>query len=187
MGVVSFKKLLIEKNESYNKQSYRNRTVICATQGPQALIVPVQKNEGRKKLITEVRIDYRFPWLQQHKRALVSAYNSSPFFEFYQDELFEILDREYEYLFDLNLALMEKIMELTGISREIGMTEDFVLHYPEGKGLKDCRYLISPKLPPLYTPKPYYQVFSPKQGFVSGLSIVDLLFNEGPESVRYLR
>ena len=186
IACVQAETILIESNESYNKQSYRNRAIITASDGKLSLIVPIVKEHNQKQLIGDVKVDYSRPWIEHQKRTLVAAYQNSPFFEFYCDDLFEIIDAKHENLFDLNMALLLWIFKVLGIKRKISTTTDFFKKYDST--VQDLRYKISPKLPPVYPKeKPYYQVFTPKQGFVSNLSILDLIFNEGPESVKYLQ
>ena len=98
----------IEACENYQKQSYRNRCRFYASEGVQTLSCPIVHEGGTHKIpITQLKLDYKKPWVQQHKKAIISAYRTSAYFEYYQDELFEILDRGYEKLFDLNMAIIE--------------------------------------------------------------------------------
>ena len=189
----------IEACENYQKQSYRNRCRFYAADGVQALTFPVVHEGGTHKLpISEIKVDYSTPCLQQHERAIVSAYRTSAYFEYYQDELFEILESRPERLFDLNMALIRFFAEKTGICVDIRVTDDFsrdgVCLLPDGSQIvcDDLREKIHPKranaiLPDLGLEKPYFQVFSGKYGFKSDLSIMDLLFNEGPDSILYLK
>jgi hypothetical protein len=184
----------IEACENFQKQSYRNRCLFYGADGVQTLSFPVKHEGGTHKIpITEIRIDYKNPWVEQHKRAIISAYRTSAYFEYYQDELFEILDRRYEKLFDLNMALTRFFIEKTGLRVDLHMTQDYS---PEGIACgvlcDDLREVIHPKRPntilsDLALEKPYFQVFSPKYGFQSDLSIMDLLFNEGPDSILFLK
>ena len=181
--------VFLEANETFQKQTYRNRCKILAADGVLSLSIPLIKGEDRA--IASMKIDYSKPWLQQHKRALISAYNSSPFFEYYQDDIFEILDRKYETLFQLNCAILDKMLRLLGLKNNLTMTTEYLQEYPEG--VVDLRNTIHPKKKsnePLAAPNikysDYYQVFIEKYGFVDDLSILDLLFNEGPNSISYL-
>ena len=189
----------IEACENYQKQSYRNRCCFYAADGVQALSFPVVHESGTHKLpISEIKVDYSTPWLQQHQRAIISAYRTSAYFEYYQDELFEILESRPEKLFDLNLALIRFFIEKTGIKVDLRLTpsyskEGFVR---EGDGsivvCEDLREIIHPKRPngilaSLGLEKAYFQVFSGKYAFKSDLSVMDLLFNEGPDSIVYLK
>lgn len=180
-------RVLIETQESYIKQTYRNRCRIYACDGILSLTVPVSMH-GDSRDIRSVRIDYTRPWLQQHVRALVSAYRTSAFFEYYQDDILGILESRPETLFELNSRLTAKMMELLGIRCEISLTAEFRREYPSG--YLDLRDGIHPKkaVPEIFRDrfKPYYQVFSDRFGFIPGLSALDLLFNEGPDAISYL-
>ena len=134
----------------------------------------------------------------QHKRAIISAYRTSAYFEYYQDELFEILDSRPERLIDLNTRLLKFFLDKTGIMADVRMTENYVMgeNALESQGEKiayeDLREAIHPKredtiLRDLELEKPYFQVFAEKHGFIPNLSIMDLLFNEGPDSITFLK
>lgn len=184
----------IEACENYQKQSYRNRCRFYAADGVQALSFPVVHEGGtHKHVISDVKVDYSTPWLLQQKRAIVSAYRTSAYFEYYQDELFAIMDSRPERLIDLNMLLLEFFIEKTGLCVDLRMTVEYS---PEGvaggMACDDLREMIHPKRPntilsDLALEKPYFQVFAPKYGFKSDLSIMDLLFNEGPDSILYLK
>ena len=180
--------IYIEACENYQKQSYRNRCHFYAADGIQSLSFPIlHEGNTHKRPISEVRIDYSKPWVMQHKRAIVSAYRTSAYFEYYQDELFAILDSKPEKLIDLNTRLLEFFLEKTGIKAEVHMTESY-----GQDGCEDLREAIHPKrqdtiLQKLKLEKPYFQVFAEKHGFIPNLSIMDLLFNEGPDSIIFLK
>ena len=181
--------IYIEACENYQKQSYRNRCRFYAADGVQALTFPIIHEGGtHKQPVSDIRIDWSTPWLQQHQRAIVSAYRTSAYFEYYQDELFEILESRPERLFDLNLALTRFFIEKTGLAVDLRTTEE----YSRETEMEDLREKIHPKRPnsilqDLGLEKPYFQVFAQKHGFQSDLSIMDLLFNEGPDSILYLK
>lgn len=180
----------IEACENYQKQSYRNRCRFYAADGVQALSFPIVHEGGTHKLpISEIKVDYSTPWLQQHQRAIVSAYRTSAYFEYYQDELFAIMQSRPERLLDLNMELLRFFISKTGIAVDLRMTEDYTKDFIDGD---DYREVIHPKRPngilsDLQLEKPYFQVFAQKYGFKSDLSIMDLLFNEGPDSIVYLK
>lgn len=189
----------IEACENYQKQSYRNRCRFYGADGVQALSYPIVHEGGTHKLpISEIKIDWSTPWLQQHERAIVSAYRTSAYFEHYQDELFAILESKPERLLDLNMAILKFCIEKTGLAIDLRLTTGFSRDgsqiQPDGTMLscEDLREKIHPKRPDtilrdLELEKPYFQVFSRKHGFRSDLSIMDLLFNEGPDSILYLK
>ena len=170
----------IEACESYRKQTWRNRCRILTANGPMDLRVPVVHDGNR--LITQIRIDWSTPWLRQNCYAIDSAYFSSPFFEHYRDELFDILERRRETLWDMNLDIIDFFCRKIGIAPRLLHTLDFVPVVED-----DWREALSPKRPcPLHV-RPYWQVFRERFGFIDGLSVMDLLFNEGPESLSYLQ
>ena len=191
--------IYIEACENYQKQSYRNRCRFYGAEGIQTLSFPIVHKGGTHKLpISEIEVDYSTPWLQQHQRAIVSAYRTSAYFEYYMDELFAIMDSRPEKLFDLNMKLIRFFIEKTGIAAELRLTQDFSrdgkIVTEDGNVIEceDLRETIHPKrqdtiLQEYGLDKPYFQVFSPKHGFQSNLSIMDLLFNEGPDSIIYLK
>ena len=189
MGVTVPSVVYIEACENFQKQSYRNRCLFYGAEGVQTLSFPIVHEGGTHKIpITEIKIDYKTPWVQQHERAITSAYRTSAFFEYYQDELFAILESRQERLFDLNMMLTRFFIEKTGILVDLRVTED----YRREHLFTDLRETVHPKrqntiLADLGLEKPYFQVFSPKYGFKSDLSIMDLLFNEGPDSILYLK
>ena len=179
----------IEACENFQKQSYRNRCRFYGADGVQTLSFPIKHEGGTHKIpISEIRIDYKKPWVLQHERAIISAYGTSAYFEYYQDELFAILESCPDRLFDLNMALLKFFIEKTGIAVDVRLTEDYLV----SPDMEDFRDVIHPKHPnsilrDLELEKPYFQVFSQKHGFQSDLSIMDLLFNEGPDSIMYLK
>ena len=195
--------IYIEACENYQKQSYRNRCRLYAADGVQDLNIPVVHEGGTHKLpISEIRIDWSKAWLQQHERAIISAYRTSAYFEYYMDEFFAIYAEKPEKLIDLNTSLLRFMLDKTGISAEIRFTSEFsrdgiIFPAPGANPTKeihctDLREVIHPKRPnsilaDLGLEKPYFQVFAQKHGFQSDLSAIDLLFNEGPDSIVYLK
>ena len=189
----------IEACENFQKQSYRNRCRFFAADGVQTLSFPIIHEGGTHQLpISEIRVDYSKPWIQQHQRAIISAYGTSAYFEYYKDELFGILDSRPETLFELNLGIIRFFIEKTGLAVDLRCTKDYtrnglaVIGNGDTVNCDDLRETIHPKRPnsilkELDLEKPYFQVFSQKHGFQSDLSIMDLLFNEGPDSIIYLK
>lgn len=181
----------IEACENYQKQSWRNRCRILTANGPEDLSFPIVHRGGSHDgiRIDEVELDLSTDWPRRHKMAIVSAYRSSAYFEYYRDELFAILDNPPARLLELNMALLRFFLEKTLVSAELHLTSAYEKS-PEG--VLDLREAIHPKrednrLSELGLEKPYFQVFSRKYGFVRNLSVMDLLFNEGPDSILYLK
>ena len=188
----------VEACENFQKQSYRNRCLFYGAEGVQTLSFPIRHEEGtHKHPITGVKVDYAKPWVHQHKRAIDSAYMTSAYFEYYRDELFDILDSRPETLFDLNMSLLRFFIDKTGLKVDLRTTADYARDgvLMTGDGLLRCddfREVIHPKRPntilrDMGLEKPYFQVFAPKYGFKPDLSIMDLLFNEGPDSILFLK
>jgi hypothetical protein len=173
----------IEKEENYLKQSYRNRCYILSAQGPQSLSVPVYLGSFHKTPVKEIRIDYTKRWQQVHLRAIVSAYSSSPFFLYYYEALEKIILKDHDFLLDLNMELLLAVTKMMKQRVKLSHTADFI---PVADAENDFRYRISPKRKSDYLNKPYIQVFSRENSFTGGLSIVDLLFNTGPDIKNYL-
>ena len=185
---VSPSTVYLEACESYQKQSYRNRAYILAGDGVQTLQVPVVHAESMR--IDEVRVDWSTPWLSRTQRALDAAYYTSAYYEYYREDLFAVMDARPALLWDWNLSLVRFLMEKTGISSRLMPTSSFVV--PSESVPDDFRYVIHPKRPDdvlstLGLERPYYQVFSDRFGFTPHLSVLDLLFNEGPDSLLWLK
>ena len=171
----------IEQWESFQKQTYRNRCLIATANGVQALTVPVE--HGDSPLIKDIRLSDHGNWRHLHWNALQSAYGESPFFEYYQDDIRSFFERHWTFLLDFNDEIRQKMCELIDIQPNVSYTEGFI---PEESPLTSYRTAISPKHPqddPDFLPKRYYQVYEQKHGFLPNLSILDLLFNMGPESI----
>ena len=177
----------LEQFENFTKQTYRNRCLILGGNGPISLVIPVVKGRGPKILIKDLQISYEENWQRNHWQTIVSAYNSSPYFEYYQDELFPFFERKTKYLLDYNLQIHEQLCDFFEIENKIRLTEDFEKVPKNTFNLRDG---ISPKLKynsdTEFQPRTYTQVFSEKYGFLSNLSILDLLFNEGPNAYTIL-
>jgi hypothetical protein len=181
--IKNHEELFIEREENYQKQSYRNRCYILSAGGPQLLTIPVYTGSFYKTPVKDIRIDYSKRWQQIHSGALKSSYNSSPYFQFYFDTIERIIQSNYKFLLDLNMDLLAEILRMLEIESKISYTIDFE---PIAGNNNDFRYTISPKRNSVYNTKEYLQVFRAVKGFVPGLSIVDLIFNMGPEAISYL-
>jgi len=179
-----YPEIYIEQHENFIKQTYRNRTVILGANEPISLIVPVEKGRAQKIRIKDLRIAYDEEWQRNHWRTIFSAYNSSPFFEYYADDIEPFFRKKYDFLFDFNQHIMETLLEIFEIPVCLNLTEGFE-ETPEN--CLNFREQISPKIhltapDPHFAPQKYTQVFAEKFGFVPDMSILDLLFNEGPSA-----
>jgi len=180
-------KVYIEQYEHFSKQTYRNRCEILGGNGPIPLVVPVVKGRGPKILMKDVQISYDTEWQRNHWQTIVSAYNSSPYFEYYQDELEPFFNKKFHFLIDFNQKIHQTICDFLEIEDHSEFTNDFEKVPVEALNFRE---LISPKNKDKqdtdFQPFPYTQVFDEKFGFVPNLSILDLLFNEGPNAYTYL-
>lgn len=183
-AIAQAEKVTVDLNECYQKQSYRSRTVILSANGPLSLIVPVKKVVPFSTPVSEVRIDYKMPWQRNHWRALTAAYNNSPYFLYYQDYISDFFEEKPELLVDFNTNILKVLLKLLKINTPIDFSRLQTIEMAEE--MVDFRQAIHPKREvPIVTP-PYSQVFQDKFGFVKQMSILDLLFNEGPMASRYL-
>lgn len=177
--------LVINGEEPFVKQTFRSRALIATENGTQSLTIPVIHDGGRTAM-RDVRISEHGNWRHQHWNALVSAYRKSPFFDYYADDFAHFYEERDGFLMDFNLRLHCVVCELLGLEREIRIVQT---HDTANKAT-DIRRIAEPKALATiedYTPQPYYQVFAQRNGFIPDLSIVDLLFNMGPEGLIVLR
>jgi len=174
--------VVIDIYEHFQKQSYRNRSVIHGANGALNLIIPLTKRGIRTKM-KDVKIDNTQRWQHLHWRSIESAYRSSPYFEYYEDDFKPFYTQEYNLLTDFNQAIQQTVLDLIGIDVELSQTTSF-----EKVENEDYRMLLHPKKVPSshYLEQKYTQVFSDRNGFIPNLSILDLLFNEGPNAINFL-
>ena len=176
--------LMLEQHENYVKQSYRNRCHVLTAQGVQVLSIPILRGSSQEKTkITEIEIDYSQKWVNVHWRTIQSAYGKAPYFEFYSDYIKEVYEQQPKYLFQFNTELLRLYLKFLKISKPLMFTDKYEPVAPEN--VLDLRNRIHPKIYPdnLHV-KPYSQVFG-KQ-FAPELSILDLLFTQGPRSLSYI-
>ncbi len=169
--------------DNYQKQTYRNRSNIYGAQGKLGLTVPVNYTQKNRQLYRDVKISYDTNWQAIHWKSLESAYKMSPFFEFYQDDLKPLFFKKEPFVMAFNLQCFQVVCECLELNISIKKTNYFE---KDLKNFRDYRSLINIKKESPQTFQKYTQVFTQKHGFISNLSILDLLFNEGPNAVLYL-
>lgn len=171
-------KVGIDLEESYQKQTYRNRCTILGANGPLDLSVPVERPFGKQSKSRDVLISNAENWRQVQWKSLESSYNRTPYFEFYADKIKAILFNNHQYLYQLNLSLMHHLIEKIGLAVEIDLVGKGSVDYTS-----DYRENFSPKKNSTFSSYPYLQTFTDRFGFSNNLSILDLLFNEGPNTI----
>ena len=173
----------IEREENYVKQSYRNRCCILSAHGRQSLSVPVLFGTIHKTKLKDTRIDYSKRWQQVHLGAIKASYGSSPYFQFYFEEIESIINLKNSFLLDLNMKLTNVLLKFLKVNKVVDFTTRFE---PPSDSEYDYRYKLSPKTDSGYKGREYIQVFSGEDRFVNNLSVIDLIFNTGPEATEYL-
>lgn len=176
--------VILEVYDSYTKQTYRNRCTIMGANGLISLVIPVVKNHGKKTMVKDTRIDYDTHWNKIHWKSIFSAYSSAPFYEYYEEYFSPIYSKHYKFLVDFNLQLIYRTLEILTMNIDFRLTETYVQTIAS---IEDARESIHPKksfhhADYSFQPVVYQQVFSDRHGFCPDLSIIDLLFNEGPNA-----
>lgn len=184
-----FPKVVIEAECNYVKQTYRNRCNIATPNGATALTIPIERGSEEKCKTKEIRISEHGNWQHLHWQAIISAYNNTPFFEYYRDDFEPFYTKKYDFLFDFNEQLRTMVVDLLDIDCSVSYSNEYQKELMPPQF--DFRENIHPKKESIgdleFTPTPYYQVFDRQNGFLPNLSIIDLLFNCGPESPLILR
>ncbi len=182
-AVAQAEKVFFETEDNYQKQTYRNRTYIAHSNGKLLLNIPIKHiKTGKRKKNKDVVVENDFPWQKQHWKSLQSAYRTSPFFEYYEDDLRPLFAEPVENLMIHNLKIFELLCELLGIDIETSQTTV----YEEKPTITDLRFLIDAKTKSAFIPEVYTQVHAANHPFLPNLSVLDLLFNEGPNALNYL-
>ena len=185
VALTQAEKVIFENEDNYQKQTYRNRMYIYGANGKLLLNIPI-KHTGNKKQhqkYKEVRIENDFDWQKQHWRSLQTVYRTSPFFEFYEDEFAPLYHKKYEFLMDFNYDCLQLALESLQLDLSYTKTEEYKR---KPQAILDVRHLVNAKGEKEYKLEPYTQVFSTRFGYLNDLSIVDLIFNEGPNALNYL-
>lgn len=189
-NLIQFNNVLIEQWEWFIKQTFRNRCCILSANGVLSLSIPIQHNSKNQVPIKDVKISYGLNWQRIHWKSIESSYRSSPYFEYYEDLFKKFYEKTYVYLFDYNQEILQLLFSLLKFyPSSLHYTDKYEKIYPNH--IKDYRTLISPKnkntMEKDFFPQPYFQVFSQKYEFIPNLSIIDLLFNQGNNTLKYLK
>ena len=177
-AILQSEEIFIETKEHFIKQSCRNRCTIMGANGTQTLTIPKERKSSDKTLISDISISNQDNWQKSHWQSIVSAYNSSPFFEYYKDEILPFYNTKHSTLFDFNLKLSKTILELMQVEKKINFTSKFQKEC-NGLDLRSSKFILKNQ-------EEYQQVFCEKYSFIPNLSILDVLFNLGPETTSYL-
>jgi|SRR5690554_39859 len=182
VAMLQAKQIVFETDDNFQKQTNRNRMYIYSANGVQMLNIPIKHGKEVHQKYKEVKIEQAFGWQKQHFKSLEAAYRTSPYFEYFEDDLIPIFEKKQIYLLDLNFQIHEILCNCLGIELAYTQTKEYLKHPPQ----TDLRILANGKKDPhIFTP--YTQVFDDKHGFLNNLSILDLLFNEGRHAVQYLK
>lgn len=186
MAILAQQDVLWEVHDNFQKQTYRNRYHICTDQGLHKLSIPIKHvggKDGRQKY-RDVKIENSYRWQLQHWRTLQTAYRTSPFFEFYEDDLAPLFEKPFKFLLDFNWESIGLLSEAIQFEPQTESTSNYTTNFQDGK---DYRYLVNAKKEVGVDFEPYNQVFGDRHGFVFNTSTLDLLFNEGPSALAYLK
>ena len=184
--MVKASNLWFEKHDNYEKQTYRNRMDVYGANGMLPLTIPVNYSQKERKLYSEVKIANTYNWQSSHWKSLESAYKTSPFFEYYEDELRPLYTKPFKYLMEFNIACLESLMTCMQHELDFSWTTRFEKDYSD-TNILDARQFIQRKSIKInFNLDGYTQVFQNKHGFLKNLSVLDLLFNEGPNTLDYL-
>jgi len=179
-----FKNSIIEKDETYPKQTFRNRCYIYGPNGIQMLNIPVIRMFGNHSQTKDIRISNTINWQLNHIRSIETAYNNSPFYIYYKDKIESFYSKKYDFLLDFDLEYLSVLLDILKCKNDISLSKGFIKSYPESFDLREKIHPAKERI--LQAPR-YSQVFEERHGFIPNLSILDLLFNKGPEANEYLK
>lgn len=182
VAILQAKQIVFETDDNFQKQTNRNRMYIYSANGIQMLNIPIKHSKEVHQKYKEVKIEQAFGWQKQHFKSLEAAYRTSPYFEYFEDDLVPIFERKQIYLLDLNFQIHEVLCNCLGIDLRYSQTKEYLKNPPQ----TDLRQLANGKKD-AHVFTPYTQVFGDKHGFLNNLSILDLIFNEGRHAVQYLK
>lgn len=176
---------IFEIEDNFQKQTNRNRTYIYSPNGLQLLNIPVKHSKESHQKTKDIQIETDSDWQKQHFKSLEAAYRSSPFFEFFEDDLRPIFEKKHLFLLDLNFQILEIVSKCLRMKLEYTTTKEY-FHEVDTNEFKDFRALVNGKKDSSSF-ESYTQVFDDKYGFINNLSVLDLLFNEGKYALDYLK
>lgn len=182
VALLNAENITFETEDTFQKQTNRNRMYIYSPNGKQLLNVPLKHNKNEREKFKNVKIEYDFDWQKNHFKSLEAAYRASPFFEYFEDDFRPIFEKKHTFILDLNFEIFELVNTALGINLSFEKTTEYFHDLPEKT---DCRQLVNGKSD-LNSFENYTQVFNQKHGFINNLSILDLLFNEGRHAKEYL-
>ena len=179
-------KITWEVFDNYQKQTFRNRAHICTDRGLHVLSIPIThtKDKSGRQSYQNVKVDNTYPWQRQHWRTLETAYRTSPFFEYYEDDIRPLYETEEGHLMAFNLKTIETVCQCLQVQLSANKTSEYIR---TPKDMEDFRFLANAKTKLNFKGSEYVQVFGDRHGFIPNLSILDLLFNLGPETITYLK
>jgi hypothetical protein len=182
-AMVQAKTVTFEIDDNYQKQTYRNRTYIYAANGKLQLSIPIIHSQRERQKYRDIKIFNSEKWQTVHWKSLESAYRTSPFFEFYEDDIQPLFTKKAKYLLDFNMSCLDVVLDCLQLDLISSKTEIYIKTVEDKT---DLRYLANARKEHPYIFDSYTQVFGNKHGFINNLSILDLLFNEGPNTINYL-
>ena len=182
-AIANTNEVVFEAHDNFLKQTYRNRSYIYGANGKLALNIPVIYTQKNRQKYKDVKIFNEEKWQSAHWKSLLSAYKTSPFFEYYEDDIKPLFEKKADYIFDFNMNCFDVICDCLQLDVNTSFSEAY---HKDIENASDLRQLVHAKKEPDYTFESYTQVFDEKHGFIPNLSILDLLFNEGPNALNYL-
>lgn len=183
VAIAQAERLVFEVEDNFQKQTNRNRMYIYSPNGIQLLNVPVKNSNRPNQRFKDTKIEHAFDWQKQHFKSLEAAYRTSPFFEYFEDDIRPVFEQKHTYMMDLNFQILDIVSECLGMPLQYSKTEEY---FHEVDGVQDYRHLANGKKDTSEF-EPYTQVFGDRHGFINNLSILDLLFNEGRYALDYLK
>lgn len=185
VALIQAENIVFEMEDNFQKQTNRNRTYIYSPNGIQLLNIPVKHSKSAHQKTKDIQIETEFDWQKQHFKSLEAAYRSSPFFEYFEDDIRPIFEKKHHFLMDLNLEIFELLTKCLRIKLAYSTTAEY-FHAVDSNTTQDFRFLANGKKDTSIF-ESYTQVFDDKHGFINNLSILDLLFNEGKFTIDYLK